>query len=199
MTHRPHLSLDQAAAHHDHHRWSSIPRPHRAHRSGGHASVCDHGRAHHQARPLPRHRATRPGVARPAHRRARRTRWPRVLAAVLCVVVVLVCLLAAAPTSAAPPENRLTAQVLTAVQATTTVTDLETVVNNATAWLVGILAALATFFLTLGAIKYLTAGGDPSEVERAKGSFRNAAIGYGLAVLAPVILNALQDILGVSS
>jgi hypothetical protein len=62
--------------------------------------------------------------------------------------------------------------------------DLPTVVNNATRWLVGFLATLATFFLTLGGVRYLTSGGDPSEVERAKGSFKNAGIGYALAVLA---------------
>ena len=75
--------------------------------------------------------------------------------------------------------------------------DLPTVVNNATRWLVGFLATLATFFLTLGGVRYLTSGGDPSEVERAKNSFKNAGIGYALAVLAPVILNILQSILGV--
>jgi hypothetical protein len=48
------------------------------------------------------------------------------------------------------------------------VADLPTVLNNATGWLVGILAVLATFFLTLGGVRYMTAGGDPSEVERAR-------------------------------
>ena len=77
------------------------------------------------------------------------------------------------------------------------VADLPTVVNNATKWLVGILAALATFFLTLGGARYLAAGGDPGEVERAKGALRSAGIGYALALLAPVILTVLKNILGV--
>jgi hypothetical protein len=51
----------------------------------------------------------------------------------------------------------------------------------------------------LGGVKYLAAGGDPSEVERAKGSLKNAGIGYALAVLAPLLLRILQSILGVSS
>ena len=77
------------------------------------------------------------------------------------------------------------------------VADLPTVINNATGWLVGILAALATFFLTLGGIRYMAADGNPGEVERAKGALRCAGIGYALAILAPVILTVLKKILGV--
>ena len=40
------------------------------------------------------------------------------------------------------------------------------------------------------------AGGDPSEVERAKGWLKSAGIGYGLALLAPVILTILKNIMG---
>ena len=75
--------------------------------------------------------------------------------------------------------------------------DLPTVINNATGWLVGILAALATFFLTLGGIRYMAADGNPGEVERAKGALRSAGIGYGLAILAPVVLTVLKKILGI--
>ena len=77
------------------------------------------------------------------------------------------------------------------------VADLPTVIGNATHWLVGILATLATFFLTLGGARYLTAGGDPAEVEKAKTALKSAGIGYALALLAPVILQILQQILGV--
>jgi hypothetical protein len=77
------------------------------------------------------------------------------------------------------------------------VADLPTVIGNATGWLVGILAVLATFFLTLGGVRYMTAGGDPSEVERAKSALRSAGIGYALALLAPVLLTVLKQILGV--
>ena len=85
----------------------------------------------------------------------------------------------------------------TSAAAVLMVADLPTVVNNATGWRVGILAVLATFFLTLGGVRYMTAGGDPSEVERAKGSLRSAGIGYALALLAPVLLTVLKHILGV--
>ncbi len=76
------------------------------------------------------------------------------------------------------------------------VNDLPTVVNNLTGWITGILAAVATLFLTIGGARYLMAGGDPSEVERAKGSLKSAGIGYGLALLAPIILTILKNILG---
>src|SRR6266536_3106738 len=55
------------------------------------------------------------------------------------------------------------------------------VVDEATKWLIGILAAVATLFLTIGGVRYAMAGGDPGEVEKAKGSFKSAGIGYALA------------------
>jgi Type IV secretion system pilin len=70
------------------------------------------------------------------------------------------------------------------------------VISNLTAWIVGILAGVATLFLTLGGVRYLMAGGDPAEVERAKTALRSAAIGYGLAVLAPVIVGVLKSLVG---
>jgi hypothetical protein len=70
------------------------------------------------------------------------------------------------------------------------------VLNNTTLWLTGILAGLATLFLTLGGVRYLMAGGDPAEVERAKTAWRNAAIGYGMAILAPVIVTVLKSLVG---
>jgi hypothetical protein len=76
------------------------------------------------------------------------------------------------------------------------VADLPTVINNMIVWITGIIAAVATLFLTIGGARYLMAGGDPSEVERAKGSLKSAGIGYGLALLAPIILTILKNILG---
>jgi hypothetical protein len=70
------------------------------------------------------------------------------------------------------------------------------VISNTTVWLVGILAGLATLMLTVGGVRYLLAGGDPAEVQKAKIAFRSAAIGYGLAVLAPVIVTILKSLTG---
>ncbi|WP_235498216.1 pilin [Frankia sp. R43] len=113
------------------------------------------------------------------------------LAVLLAGVVVGVIVLAGvsdaavvAPVAPPPPAGVSTAP------------DLETVLTNARNWMMGILATVATFFFTLGAARYASANGDPGEVERAKGSFRNAALGYGLAVLAPLLLKALQSVVG---
>lgn len=70
------------------------------------------------------------------------------------------------------------------------------VIRNLRNWIVGILAGLATLFLTFGGLRYLMAGGDPGEVESAKRALKAAAIGYGLAILAPVIVTILQGIVG---
>jgi Type IV secretion system pilin len=68
---------------------------------------------------------------------------------------------------------------------------------TATTWLVTILASVATLFLTIGGIRYVMAGGDPGEVEKAKGSFKSAILGYALAALAPIIVLIVKGILGV--
>ncbi|MFE0760198.1 pilin [Streptomyces smyrnaeus] len=71
------------------------------------------------------------------------------------------------------------------------------VVDNLRNWIVGILAGLATLFLTLGGLRYLMAGGDASEVEAAKKALKASGSGYGLAILAPVIVEVLKGILGI--
>jgi type IV secretion system pilin len=74
--------------------------------------------------------------------------------------------------------------------------DLNSVINNITKWLVGLLVALATLFLTIGGLRYLIAGGDPGEVGKAKDTLKYAAIGYGVAVLAPVLVGILKGFVG---
>ncbi|TDD43072.1 pilin [Saccharopolyspora elongata] len=69
------------------------------------------------------------------------------------------------------------------------------VLNNARNWIMGILALLATLFLTVGGVRYLMAGGNAGEVEKAKQAFKSAGIGYGLTVLAPVVVEILKEIL----
>ncbi len=70
------------------------------------------------------------------------------------------------------------------------------VIDGLKGWVMSILAAVATLFLVIGGLRYMTAGGDPAQAEQAKGNFKAALAGYALAVLAPVILQVLQDILG---
>jgi hypothetical protein len=70
------------------------------------------------------------------------------------------------------------------------------VIDNARLWVVGLLTALGTFFLAVGGVRYLTSGGDPGAIEKAKTAWKSAAIGYAAAVLAPVLMTALKSIVG---
>jgi hypothetical protein len=135
------------------------------------------------ARPRPARRG--PAACRP-RRAARRAR----LAARAARAAVTALAAAAALTATAQPALAGTAgHVLAAAS-------IDQVISNITKWIVGILAGLATLFLTMGGLRYLMAGGDPSEVERAKTALRSAAIGYGLAILAPVIVTVLKSLVG---
>jgi len=73
---------------------------------------------------------------------------------------------------------------------------LPQVIDGIRLWIMGIIAAVATMFLTVGGLQYMFAGGDPGRVEQAKENFKSALKGYALAVLAPVVLTVLQGILG---
>jgi hypothetical protein len=87
----------------------------------------------------------------------------------------------------------VTLVVASPADAATAAPSLSSVIGSLTDWLVGILAGLATLFLTLAGIRYLTAGGDPVQVERAKTALRSAMIGYALAALAPLLVSILQS------
>ena len=75
-------------------------------------------------------------------------------------------------------------------------TDLNTVIWNLELWLSGLLASLATVFLITGGVRYVMAGGDPVRLERAKSAISSAALGYGFALLAPVAVTIIQQIVG---
>src|SRR6266540_3426435 len=85
---------------------------------------------------------------------------------------------------------------LVAAPAALAASDINTVISNMRVWLAGLLAALATLFLTIGGIRYLLAGGDPAALEGAKGSIKAAIIGYALALLAPVLATVVQHVVG---
>ncbi len=76
---------------------------------------------------------------------------------------------------------------------------LDEVITNLRNVIVGLLVGLATLFATMGGVRYILAGGDPGEVEAAKKTLRYAAIGYSVAVLAPVLVKLLQSIVGTPS
>jgi type IV secretion system pilin len=132
--------------------------------------------------PSPRHPATKTFI----HRRNSQPqasllvlwwRWSAVLFALLTVAL-------------ADPAH---AEVVLAAPANS----VSAVFNNIRNWLIGILAGLATVFITVGGVRRLMAGGDPAEVEKSKQAFRNAGWGYGLAALAPLVVEILKGIVGV--
>lgn len=71
------------------------------------------------------------------------------------------------------------------------------VISNLRTVIVGSLGALATLFGTIGGLRYILAAGEPGEVEAAKRCLRYAAIGYAIAVLAPILMQILQRVVGV--
>ncbi|GAA2324079.1 hypothetical protein GCM10010149_91800 [Nonomuraea roseoviolacea subsp. roseoviolacea] len=130
------------------------------------------------------------GSARPhpsVRRRPRRRHLIRALWITAIAVLITGCAVSTvlAETSGSPPTARAAVP-----------SDLNTVFGNLRNWLVGLLAALATLMLTIGGLRYLVAGGDPGEVQKAKAAFKAAALGYGLAVLAPLFVNVLKRVVG---
>jgi hypothetical protein len=117
----------------------------------------------HRPTPTPR----RPVTDRPGRRLRRTVRRLAPAAAVVTSTVVAVALV---------PDAAYAAESLTQV------------VDRIRLWVVGILVAVASLFLTVGGLRYAAANGDPGEVEKAKLALRSAAVGYALAMLAPLFV-----------
>ena len=88
------------------------------------------------------------------------------------------------------PAGAETAQVLALART------IDDVLGNIRNWIMGILALLATVFLTIGGVRYVIANGDPGEIQKAKQAFTSAGFGYGLAALAPLVVEILKGIVG---
>lgn len=73
---------------------------------------------------------------------------------------------------------------------------VDEVLTNIRTWIMGVLAGLATVFLSIGGVRYVMGGGDPGEIEKAKTAFKAAGMGYGLAALAPLVVTVLKGIVG---
>jgi hypothetical protein len=74
--------------------------------------------------------------------------------------------------------------------------DLGGVIDSIRNWVAGLLAALATLFLTIGGVRYLTAGGNQRSAEEGKEAIKSALIGYALAALSPLFVDILKRVLG---
>ena len=126
-------------------------------------------------------------IAPSAHPAAGGGRTPRRRAGRVLAVAVLV---AAGLVATAASASAETTHVVALARS------VDEVLGNIRNWIMGILALLATVFLTIGGVRYVLAGGDPSEVEKAKQSFKSAGFGYGLAALAPLVVEILKGIVG---
>ena len=73
--------------------------------------------------------------------------------------------------------------------------DLTSVIDSIRTWVAGILAGLATLYLTIGGVRYLMANGSPRAMEEGKNAIRSALIGYALAALAPLFVNILRKVI----
>jgi Type IV secretion system pilin len=123
------------------------------------------------------------------HRRATRGSWRTVRYA--AVHLAITALMLSVPAAAfADPSRLAEAPVYLAAN------DLPTVISNLQKWVMGLLFAVATLFLILGGVYRVTAGGDPAQVEKSNTQFKNALIGYALAVLAPVLLEVVKGVVG---
>lgn len=118
-----------------------------------------------------------------------------------------------APTSPIPPRRRsvvLPGCVLVAaalllggpaaqaetVQYVALAQSVDQVLSNIRTWIMGILAGIALVFFTIGGLRYLMGANDPGEIEKAKGAFKASGIGFGLAALAPLVVEILKTIVG---
>ncbi|MFZ3592386.1 pilin [Streptomyces sp. BH104] len=84
------------------------------------------------------------------------------VASALALLLVLIAV-GSTPAHAADAQNLLTLAK-----------SVNEILNNIRNWLMGVLAGLATVFLTVGGVRYVMAGGDPGEVEKAKTAFIRA-------------------------
>jgi hypothetical protein len=145
--------------------------------------------------------STRPDCAQPSRSgqtqsgpgcRAGRRGMAGLVVVVLVGVYMTVLAALSAPSAAAAPAPRLDVPVVMLAQAAS----VEELLTNIRNWLIGILAAVATVFATIGGIRRTMSDGDPAEIERANRALRSAAIGYAIAALAPLIVTVLQGLVG---
>src|SRR2546429_7123762 len=82
-----------------------------------------------------------------------------------------------------PPACAALVLTMLCAQPALAASDVNGVIDSIRNWVAGVLAALATLFLTIGGVRYLVASGNPRAVEEGKAAIRSALIGYGLAAL----------------
>ncbi len=70
------------------------------------------------------------------------------------------------------------------------------ILNRVRDMLMLVIGSLSLVMLTVGGIRYVTAGGDKDGVNGAKQTVKHALLGLGVAILAPVLIQIIKTILG---
>lgn len=88
-------------------------------------------------------------------------------------------------------------QLITVAAADPLVGEIVRILDRLRNTLMIVLTGLAIVALTYAGVRYLLAVGDPGGFERAKHAAKSALVGLGLALLAPVVVAIVKQILGV--
>ena len=72
---------------------------------------------------------------------------------------------------------------------TTGNTDLSSLIIQIINWIMGIIGFVCVITIIISGIQYMTSGGDPGKVKKAKVGFRFSIIGLVVAILAAAIVN----------
>jgi Type IV secretion system pilin len=70
------------------------------------------------------------------------------------------------------------------------------ILNRVRDMLMLVIGSLSLVMLTVGGIRYVTAGGDKDGINGAKQTVKHALLGLGVAILAPVLIQIIKTILG---
>ena len=70
------------------------------------------------------------------------------------------------------------------------------ILNRVRDMLMLVIGSLSLVMLTVGGIRYVTAGGDKDGIHGAKQTVKHALLGLGVAILAPVLIQIIKTILG---
>ncbi len=89
------------------------------------------------------------------------------------------------------------AEEATAESAEETTSELRQVVNRIRLVIIALASALGTLFLTIAAVRWLAANGEPGQIDGAKRALTGTAVGYGIAVLATVLMDIVEWVVSV--
>lgn len=73
---------------------------------------------------------------------------------------------------------------------------VETAINNVTNWTFVFVLTIAVLFLIFAGFQFITAGGDPEKLNKARSSLFYGAVGVGVAVMARGLVSFVRGLLG---